>query len=333
VSSFLIVGMILYISNIVFLQDAKAQSTQLKFSFVEKWGSNGSGPGKFVRPHDIDFDSNGFVYVSDRELDNIQKFTHDGKFVKMWGSKGSGDGQFNVPYSIGIDPKDRIYVVDRENHRIQKFDANGTYLAKGGNGRGDADNQLNRPEDITFSPFGIFVTDTGNDRILKFNSSFILVNKWGTKGTGDGQFIHPHAIDVDSYGNVYVGELNRPGVQVFDSNGKFLKKWGSSGTGDGQFSVPQEHIAVDNRDRVYIVDGASNPRVQVLDTNGHFLGKIGSYCQISTGTGCVDPDGSGPLKLGDGQFSKPEHVSIDPKGNVYVVDRGNKRIQVFSPSQ
>ena len=323
--------MVLHSSNVQLTQDAKAQNTQLKFSFLEKWGSNGSGPGKFVRPHDIDFDSNGFVYVSDRELDNIQKFTHDGKFVKMWGSKGSGNGQFNVPYSIGIDPNDGIYIVDRENHRIQKFDVNGTFLAKGGNGRGDADNQLNRPEDITFSPFGIFVTDTGNDRILKFNSSFILVNKWGSKGIGDGQFNHPHAIDVDSKGNVYVGELDRPGVQVFDSNGKFLKKWGSRGTGDGQFSIPQEHIAVDKQDRVYIVDGESNPRVQVLDTDGHFLGKIGSYCQMSTGEGCVDPDGPGPLKLGDGQFSKPEHVSIDSKGHVYVVDRGNKRIQVFSP--
>jgi DNA-binding beta-propeller fold protein YncE len=250
----------------------------------------------------------------------------------MWGSKGSGDGQFNVPYSIGIDSKDDIYVVDRENHRIQKFDSNGTFIAKGGNGRGSADNQFNRPEDITFSPFGIFVTDTGNDRVLKFNSSFALVKKWGTTGTADGQFKHPHAIDVDSKGNVYVGELNRPGVQVFDSNGKFIKKWGAKGTGDGQFSVPQEHIAVDKQDRVYIVDGESNPRVQIFDTDGHFLGKIGSHCQMSTGAGCVDPDGPGPLEVGDGQLSKPEHVSIDSEENVYVVDRGNKRIQVFAPA-
>jgi len=131
---------------------------------------------------------------------------------------------------------------------------------------------------------------------------------------------------------VYVGELNRPGVQVFDSNGKFLRKWGSPGTEDGRFSIPEEHIAVDLKDRVCIVDGASNPRVQVFDSFGKFLGKIGTACKISTGKGCTDPDGPGPLVLGDGQLSKPEHVSIDLNGDVYVVDRGNKRVQVFIPS-
>jgi DNA-binding beta-propeller fold protein YncE len=76
------------------------------------------------------------------------------------GSKGSGNGQFSIPYSIGIDSKDKIYVVDRENHRIQKFDENGTFIANWGNGKGGSDNQFDRPEDIVFSPFGIFVADT-----------------------------------------------------------------------------------------------------------------------------------------------------------------------------
>jgi hypothetical protein len=85
------------------LQKDTGKDAQLKFSFVRKWGSNGTGPGHFVRPHDVAFDSKGYVYVSDRELDNIQKFSHNGTFIKMWGSRGSGDGQFNVPYSLGID--------------------------------------------------------------------------------------------------------------------------------------------------------------------------------------------------------------------------------------
>ena len=55
--------------------------------------------------------------------------------------------------------------------------------------------------------------------------------------------------------------------------------------------------------------------VQIFDTNGHFITKVG--------------------KLGttDGQFKKPEHVFIDTGGNLYVVDRGNARIQVFQPVQ
>ena len=282
-----------------------------EYKFVTKWGSFGSGNSQFMRPHDIAFDSKGNVYVSGRDNNNIQKFTHNGTFILKWGSKGSGDGQFSIPYSIGIDPADHVFVVDRENSRIQEFDTNGTFINKWYGV--SATDKFKRPEDITFSTFGIFITDTGNNRVLKVDDKFNLIKQWGTKGTGNGQFIHPHAIDVDSKGNVYVGVLNQPGVQVFDSNGTYLTRWGSSGTGPGQFSIPQEHIAVDKNDYIYIVDGASNPRVQKFFTNGTLVAIIGTK-------------GSG-----DGQLLKPEHVSIDEKGNLYVVDRGNARIQVFEP--
>jgi len=282
-----------------------------QYKFVLKWGSFGAGNSQFMRPHDIAFDSKGNVYVSGRDNNNIQKFTHNGTFLLKWGSKGSGDGQFSIPYSIGIDPSDNVFVVDRENSRIQEFDTNGKFINKWYGV--SATDKFKRPEDITFSPFGIFITDTGNNRVLKVDDKFNLIKEWGTKGTGNGQFIHPHAIDLDSKGNVYVGVLNQPGVQIFDSNGTYLKRWGSPGTGPGQLSIPQEHIAIDKNDYLYIVDGASNPRVQKFFTNGT-LGAI------------IGTKGSG-----DGQLLKPEHVSIDEQGNLYVVDRGNARIQVFAP--
>ena len=287
------------------------QADQLQtYTFVRKWGSFGTGEGQFERPHDVAFDSKGNVYVSGRDNNNVQKFTHNGTFILKWGNKGSRDGQFKIPYSIGIDRSDHIFVVDRENSRIQEFDTNGKFIKKW---YGIGNDKFKRPEDITISPFGIFITDTGNDRVFKVDKNFSLITKWGSKGTGNGQFKHPHAIDVDSKGNVYVGVLMQPGVQVFDSNGKFIKRLGKSGTGPGEFSIPQEHIAIDKNDYIYIVDGASNPRVQKFFTNGTLVAIIGTK------------------GIGDGQLLKPEHISIDTEGNLYVVDRGNARMQVFTP--
>jgi DNA-binding beta-propeller fold protein YncE len=268
-----------------------AQSTmagnevRTKYTFIEKWGSFGTGPGQFNRPHDIAFDSRGDVYVTDRDNNRVQKFTPNGTFIKAWGSKGSKDGQFSIPYSLAIDKSDNIYVADRENSRIQKFDTNGNFIAKyGTDGKGDG--QFHRPEDVRIEPHtrDIYVTDTYNNRIEKF-----------------------------------------------DSNGKYLSKWGTIGTSDGEFSLPQEHLWIDSKNYLYLVDGAHNPRVQIFDPNGRFLGKVGTPCLMSTGEGCKDPDGPGPLSLGDGQFSKPEHVAINSEGKMFVVDRGNHRIQVFAP--
>jgi DNA-binding beta-propeller fold protein YncE len=306
--------------------------TYMKYRFIQKWGSFGTGPGQFNRPHDIAFDSSGNVYVSDRDNNRIQKFTPNGTFIKSWGSKGSNDGQFSIPYSLAMDKSDNIYVADRENSRIQKFDTNGTFIAKYGTD-GGGNGQFHRPEDVRIEPHtqDIYVTDTYNNRIERFDKNFTFITKWGSKGTADGQFKLPHAIGFDTKGNVYVDELERPGVQVFNSDGKFLRKWGTVGISDGQFSLPQEHLWIDSKDHLYLVDGAPNPRVQIFDPNGNILGKVGSPCKMSTGEGCIDPDGPGPLSSGDGQFSKPEHVAINSEGKMFVVDRGNQRIQVFAP--
>ena len=56
----------------------------------------------------------------------------------------------------------------------------------------------------------------------------------------------------------------------------------------------------------------------------------GSFCNSSTGSGCVDPDAEGPLSSGDGQFLFPQGIAVDRSGNVYVADIFNNRIEVFA---
>ena len=38
--------------------------------------------------------------------------------------------------------------------------------------------------------------------VKKFDSDGHFITKWGTKGTGEGQFDHPHGIVVDKFGSI-----------------------------------------------------------------------------------------------------------------------------------
>ena len=286
----------------------------LNFKFAYKFGTKGNGNGQFQDPHDVSFDSSGNVFVPDRVRSDIQKFTHEGVFLSKFGGPGSGPGQFNVPYSIAHDSNNNIYVSDRENNRIQKLTNDGVFITelKSINGK-----NFVMPEDLAFdfTNGDLYITDTGNNRIVKLDKNLNFILQWGSKGTGDGQFDHPHAIDVGPDRNVYVSSGFQPYIQKFDPNGKFIKKWGKEGSGDGEMIMFLEHLDVDSEGRVFLINNNIRPVVQVWDSEGNYLTKFGS-----------EKEGSA-----NGQLAEPEHVTVDNDGKPFIVDSGNFRIQVFTP--
>jgi streptogramin lyase len=139
---------------------------------------------------------------------------------------------------------------------------------------------------------------------------YLFKSTWGSFGSGDGQFVRPNAVALDSSGNVYVTDQNNHRIQKFTSTGAFLTKWGSLGAANGQFNFP-EGIGVDSSDNVYVGEIA-NHRVQKFTNTGVFITNWGSF-------------GSGP-----GQFDAALGVAFDSLGNVYVIDEENDRIQKFT---
>jgi DNA-binding beta-propeller fold protein YncE len=84
----------------------------VKFSkdgkFIKEWGHKGSGPGEISEPHTIAMDSQGRLFVGDRENNRIQIFDQDGRYITEW-------RQFGRPSGIFITPDDTMYVADSES--------------------------------------------------------------------------------------------------------------------------------------------------------------------------------------------------------------------------
>lgn len=99
---------------------------------------------------------------------------------------------------------------------------------------------------------------------------------------------------------------------------------------DGLPLLTPRAVALAPDGRVVIAD-TGNHRIVVAGPNGEFERAFGSLCRLGEGeaSGCEDPDGSGPLQLGDGQFNEPWGVAVDADGNTYVADTWNGRIQAF----
>ena len=237
-----------------------AATKKLNYCYQSQWGTIGKGDSQFLRPHDIIFDSKGYLYVNDRERNDFQKFSLDGKFISKFGEKGEKLGQFKSPYSMAIDSNDNIYVLDRGNDSVQKISTDGTPLGalysydgvfvKSNDDIAKADlkdkkpskeeklKQFASPEAMAIDKEGNFyVTDTGHNRIIKFDKNFKYISHFGEVGSGPSQFDHPHGIGIDSDGNILINELNNARIQKFTNDGKFIKQWGSEGKWTGPIYI------------------------------------------------------------------------------------------------
>jgi DNA-binding beta-propeller fold protein YncE len=136
--------------------------------YIQTWGSSGIDAGQFIIPHDLVVDSEGLLYVADREAHRIQVFEPDGTFIKMYNNIHRPDG-----LTLGRDGN--LYVAELNAAVSVVNDAPGL-------------------------GHRISVLSLSGELLGRFGDAL--------EGDGPRQFVAPHGIAVDSRGDLYVSEVS-----------------------------------------------------------------------------------------------------------------------------
>lgn len=172
--------------------------------------------------------------------------------------------------------------------------------------------------------------------VVEFDPEGNMVKAWGGPAEGYDWPTSNHGITVDSKGFVYIGGngQNDGHILKFTREGKFVAQFGfpyaSAGSNDLWAFNKVAKIFVDEpNNEAYVADGYSNKRVAVIDTE---TGKIKRYWGAygnkpdDTNLGRYNPEAP-PAQ----QFRNPVHCAdLSKDGFVYVCDRPNDRLQVFT---
>jgi streptogramin lyase len=236
--------------------------------------------------------------------------------LSAFGSAGTGNGQFNRPLGTAVDTSGNVYVVDRENNRVSKFNSKGEFLSQFGSA-GSGNGQFKEPRSVAIGPNGtIWVTDAGNARVEEFNANGEYLLKLGPEAGGN-KLSGPYGIAVDNEGRVWVSDSSANKVVEYKESAPGVYPfYGEATTVDGVAMSTPAGLGLDAAGDVWIAETGANRISELEKTPSGFVGHLRF----------------GASGSGQGQLSQPYDVKVKPSGNLFVVDRGNNRVQQFSPN-
>ena len=188
-----------------------------------------------------------------------------------------------------------------------------------------------------------------NVRVIKADNGE-FVRDIGEGGFGEGCFNVPGgaALLNKAEQQLVICDVNGGRVHVYETSGKFVKSFGSEGSGKGELDGPND-VAVDATGNIFVAE-ANNKRVQIFDSSFNHKAFIPgtctvvSYDHVHNRILASDPDGNsvslystdGQLLFSiketgsdPGQITYPCGTAVDSKGNIFICDYVNERVQVF----
>jgi len=261
--------------------------------------------GGLQLPRGIAFGKDGIWAVGDDSNHCVWMFDSEDNLIRKIGSKGNGKGQFNCPLGVAFDPDGHLYVAENNNHRVQKFNPNGHYLLQFGS-HGSGDGQLSYPVGIVVHNGRVYIAECNSNRISVFQCDGQFHQTFGS-----GHLSNPYCITVTNNDHLLVANYGHHCISIFALDGAYLGKFGEQGVGRGQLNNPTG-ITTDKYGFILVLE-CGNCHVSVFDKDGVFV-----HCFGSRGSA-------------QGQFSSPfGGLAVSNDDKIYITDRDNNRIQIFS---
>jgi hypothetical protein len=187
--------------------------------------------------------------------------------------------------------------------------------------------------------------------VIVFDTAGNFIKAWGGAGTGYEWPEREHGIHLDYKGFVWLGGNNcptngLPGLKPvaddqmlkFTPDGTFVMQIGHSNQSKGNADTQNLHRAADawvhpQTNELFVADGYGNHRVAVFDADtGAFKRMWGAFANKPVDDDHCElvapksfPDGPGPQN-----FSTVHAIRVARDGMVYVADRENRRVQMFT---
>ena len=251
------------------------------------------------------------------------------------------------PQDVAVDAAGNVYVVEATRPRVRKIDTSGVITTFAGTGEwgssGDGglatEAQLHWPRALALDAEGnLYVAAERGRRIRRINRSGVITTIAGNgeccdDGNGGSALdarISPQGLAVDRSGNLYIAD-GWDNVRKIDSSGMITAIVGTDGRrgfeGDGGAAIRALvdrplGVAADQQGYVYIAD-YDNDRIRVIDPDGRITTFAGTGQRGFSGDG-------GPAT--QARLNRPYAVELDAAGNLYVADRGNRRVRKIDAS-
>ncbi len=268
----------------------------------------------------------------------VLEFDAAGNYIKGWGGPGEGYEWPAQVHGVHVDYKNNIWIASErqgENHLL-KFTRDGKFLmqiGRRGQGKGSNDTEnVGRAADMYVYPKTneLFVADGyGNRRVVVFDGDTGKYKRhWGAygnrpddsvtltrraEGEGGKQFNLVHHVVVSNDELVYVADRNNNRLQVFTLDGKFVKEaFVARETSTTNGTVYSFAFSRDPQQQFLYVADPGNGRIRILNRQSlEIVGTFGRWGRQA------------------GQFMVPHNIATDSRGNLYVAEIREGRIQKF----